>query len=1476
MSIEVRPVSFLNRRYRALLAFFESQKNKGCLGLLKMSLSGLEKVMPTLNTTTVGRAPWIPLSGPDKPANTRLSRTVMRAESSPEILRHPNVDVITIASEKNAEIPTPQLVKFYFGSPGKFENQQDFETQWESTKQFLKVGKLKPDEILGILSSGILQTETGKALRELLEAAFIRSVKFRGGLSKARLKTITRALFELSPDKWQSAIGEQTTFTSDNPDNRVMQFIQMWMDTSNEELRQKIESKQTLSNAQLDAIQKVASTVERELCTDNEEALTAWDALMDDYETRSSPESAGKHLDALIKVLDVHFINQSKHFREHVTKTLEIVRDQLKSDDAGDLLGSERARPSEVIELEFFNPPEAEPKGKPENSLLENLKSFERHGDFYTNISTTGMPVPTGIAARVLYAFNLADTFGLLRLDSGHISTRPSGAEPSGHAWKNGASDFSKSPLEPGPAQPEADTTMDALPRLELFATQVDELLNKFFHTVVPWDSAHANDVIEMKTLLEEYADTPYQTTTTGLPSDSPTRYLESMGIVGEQMASWLSRMAGSLGTGAAILSRAGDLVENNLGKTVALSAIYVAVSNFYAHWFLPEPEEAVDPLQGLDIHPEPAPDEEAVAHEYAIEGIEDLFEIFPELEDEVKNLISKTDYSNPVDDPKLVEKLEALSLRPVPGKKNVSYRDYLNEIIVQAKLEAHEEFEADAINESAVETPVNAETKLFVADKASHFVEKRSADWGGAPSSRRNNSEYGVTAHTFTYLLIAAGQRSLDADISIRPDEEITPGFTITQAAEMFINDLVEMQTVMDSSLFILSSIENVVAKSDLPAHLKSRVTYNTPFNVDYVIEQSYDYGHDVAEQRRSLSFTLAELMTGQHDRLRRSGEKVTIKWPYGYTDAFKGAVYSSDLSHDHRKRLDEFLSRPHSFELWKAITKYKLQKIVSDYREGTDASREAKNVSSKFLNGEVRIRPIGIKHGKYSSTFPVANAIFLPAQWEGPKGLFVFLGGNETIIESPVELFNRDGKSIDEFPELSSELSKRITLKAFLSRDDDDFKDSQSYSEFIVDPWHEKPWGFHYKWPYTPIIFGRKDGPTRYGEYHDAFKDLFEVVVDKARADMDTRTSTWTEQFVDQLLAIAADVMTLSAIMFGFPGAPTAGLAFLLGAGAAALKYIRGDLSDDPLEGNRLKAEAIKGMVSQVAARYIGQAMGQTLNAAHETRIGLKIYQLLNFKGALSKEITDFLPEYVSHPSPVSGRSSQIQKWIAPRVRNPLLVQEKFTRKFTNKRVSDRLKSLSKKGPEAAQRLMDRSRVLYFSGPKEGFVYRGFTLCGDQRSTKEVFAQGFKVNAPVNNIQDINGMSANSGVDSGVQASGYYDDNGMGAFHQGGKSGGYTYLIDGRAMNGYDVARNRNWKADSGSRTGNNPYQIVYAQDVPGSMILGAYDSGGKFIPNQSALNSAIGKSSPDSSADGIPCPLAPSVNANNATQTPLKRQA
>jgi hypothetical protein len=321
------------------------------------------------------------------------------------------------------------------------------------------------------------------------------------------------------------------------------------------------------------------------------------------------------------------------------------------------------------------------------------------------------------------------------------------------------------------------------------------------------------------------------------------------------------------------------------------------------------------------------------------------------------------------------------------------------------------------------------------------------------------------------------------------------------------------------------------------------------------------------------------------------------------------------------------------------------------------------------------------------------------------------------------------------------------------------------------------------------------------------------------------------------------------------------------MMGASSSSVQYLRGHLKDDPLEANRHKSNAVIGMVAQIAGPYVGKVLGKAFSKAIDSRVAGKIFERLRYSDYFPEAISKHFPKYGHVASPMATTAGKIEKWIAPRIRNSWIIQDKVNRKLSNNVLASRLRSLDK-GPQIAQKLMDRSRVLYFAGPKEGYVHRGFVMRGDVRSPQDVFTSGFKSNGPVNSINNINGVNPKSGADAGVQTSGYYDNNGMGAFYQGGKQGGYTYLIDGRSVNGYDVLRNKNWMSASGARLGSNPYQINYAKDIPGSKVLGAYDSAGQFIPNPKALNRAIEKSIPTPFVEAVPFPIKKLVQNQNAT--------
>ncbi|KAB0487821.1 hypothetical protein [Pseudomonas reinekei] len=1419
-----------------------------------MPLTDLKQILPAFNVSSASSSTPTLSFNPESKNQNALSGGLLGSWQGTYCMQNVNVSPSTARIAQHGIAP-PVLDCSSFARTPKFCSQAELDQQWTALIEYLSGARLCEQEIVDVLSSGILQKETGKAVRDIFADAMLRSIKRGGTPSGSRLKEIVDVVCHLPHGQWHAALGEQVLFTTRPDAKGVMAFIQSILDGQRAEREQKISDKQLVSNTQWDAIKGIAQDTRKFVRQSHAALDDAWQRLNESCEVRPAPKEAQKQVAQVISALRNPSPDERVRWTDHLIDKLEAVYNQLDPEYQWAPPMAVETKP-EVISLKFFNPPTSQAP-----TLLAQLTDFERYANFYSSVDTAGPIIPDSFFGKVLYVCNALDTVGALKLDSSHITTRPV-PPPNSDAWKNGASDFSRAPLEVASQRPQTAYT-EPLATWWEFATQVDEILNQITRKVVPWDSVSAVDELELQEILQSVrVDQPLNPG--GEPNEHPQHLMNDVGV---QLSSWLARMSGRLvSAGVAVVGRTGDLLERNPGKAAGLFATYMAVSTFYTHWFLPEPERMVDPLRGLELTPDATPDQSSLVDEYVVERIEDLFEIQPDFASEVEALISESDYPDPVDDPQLIEKLETLLRQPVPASQYLTYQDYLDEIaeLAEVEVEAGDELEDDGANGSTSEPTPTTERDRSIAAMSVNIRPKRSVDGHGASLFDVQGSAGGVSAHACVRLLVRAAQRSVDEKSSIRPGEVIAPGVTISQAADLFIKDFVELQTVLNPTLFILSSVEQLITDSDLPADLKAQLTYKTSIRVDYDLPPpNGKHGGYFQHTSRYEMFTLADLVMGQHEKKKKSREEVKISWPSSYTSDFKASLEGANLWADYKTLSEKVLSKPQTYELWKSNLDFKLKHLVSDYLGGNSTSKEGKEVAGKFLAGEIRLRPISIKQGKYSDMFRVSNAVFLTKN-RGPEGLFVFLGGNETVIESPVELFQKDGKSIEQFPELRNELSNRIPLKDFLARDDDDFNYSQGKFEW---GWNPVDMFNDYKWPYTPIIFGRKDGPTYYGEEHDAFKVMFEDAVDKAKSDMDILTSTWGERTVDKLLEVFTNSLMGLAMILALPGAPTAGLAFMMGASSSSVQYLRGQLNEDPLESNRHKSNAVIGMVAQIAGPHIGKVLGKAFSKAIDSRVAGKIFERLRYSGYFPEAISKHLPKYGHVASPMATTAGKIEKWIAPRVRNPWSIQDKVNRKLSNNVLASRLRSLDK-GPQIAQKLMDRSRVLYFAGPKEGYVHRGFVMRGDVRSPQDVFTSGFKSNGPVNNVNNINGVNPKSGADAGVQTSGYYDNNGMGAFYQGGKQGGYTYLIDGRSVNGYDVLRNKNWMSASGARLGSNPYQINYAKDIPGSKVLGAYDSAGQFIPNPKALNRAIEKSIPNPFVEAVPFPIKKLVQNQNAT--------
>lgn len=86
-------------------------------------------------------------------------------------------------------------------------------------------------------------------------------------------------------------------------------------------------------------------------------------------------------------------------------------------------------------------------------------------------------------------------------------------------------------------------------------------------------------------------------------------------------------------------------------------------------------------------------------------------------------------------------------------------------------------------------------------------------------------------------------------------------------------------------------------------------------------------------------------------------------------------------------------------------------------------------------------------------------------------------------------------------------------------------------------------------------------------------------------------------------------------------------------------------------------------------------------------------------------------------------------------------------------------------------------------------------------------------------------------------------------------GARGGYTYVIDGRDMEGFHLYQNHEWASRPTSKLRHKPYEINYGENIPSSNILGAYDSNGIYIPNPSGVSRSIDLSTPVSGLKKAP---------------------
>ncbi|MCY1390943.1 hypothetical protein D9M71_57680 [compost metagenome] len=1379
---------------------------------------------------------------------------VRHTENTPLVL-HKSGRAPARSTGTNADIPPPMLARNAFED--RFTSQDDLEQQWSELKAQLQTASLTEQEVLAVLRSGILQTNTGKAIADLFAAAMLRSIRPLGSTTDDRLKTIVDVVCHLPPGQWQAALGENIRFTSGLNPERVTGFIQSQLDRSTALLNERMANNEVLTDSQWAALKQITQQARTYIRHSSESVLNSALMMLEDAcVVRPSPKDAhqqlAKFLDELRKPLQSERVRWPDRFPIEV----EVICNQLEPAEEDKQTWLEWVIGPSWLEsllgrpISFSTPmnssepaQDAKPTTEKSTPLLSTLQAFERNADFYLNVSTKGSSIPEGFAARLLWVCNVLDSFGALRLDSRHIAIGRPASTQDDQTSRGATEDLPASSVDLSGHQPDA-----ASHSFEQFAAQLDGVLTRAINSITPWNSAYAEELDEVKVLLNEQV---YSPTTEALPSDSFWSRMPDMDALGEQLGNWLSAMSGRLlSTGVAVLSRTGDLIERNSHVPAGVFVAYMAISNFYISWFLPANDETFEARQS-NSKPDFEPDEAFVVHENTIEGITELLDEQPDFADRVLQRISESDYLDPGDDPQLIEDIEALLKQTVQGSADVTYQDYLEEIIQLAAADAHEEFEEFEEYSGGGSTTEHASAQVVTDDIHGGVRRKRSLD------GNMQTNEKGVSAHAPARWLIKAGQHSLNAHATGRPDEEIAPGMTIGQAADRFINTLEGLQKVSDPSVFIRTVIEETIAGSNLPKDIKSTLNYKTKFTVWF---RGLPEKHTPGEHIRKR-YNLAQLFTGQHKK-EANGKSITISWPDRYTSQFIAQVDEMDLLELYNEHAQGILSQPDVFDFWRVGKQKELERALKVFLQEGKGTAQNKNIAKKFLDGKIKAQTISIRDGGLSTPHKVSNAVYLQ-DWSNSGGLFVFLGGNSTVIEHPPELRQRT-KSIEQFPELRGNLSMRIALNELLGRGEYDFK----YSLGFIDP--EKlelePLDFFNifnlpsffakkidgKLSYEPILFGWPDS-----DVEAIYEELYKRQGDQVKAAIDTLTSTFAERMTDAILALVSDALAMLSMCTAFipgPGALAAGMSMLLGFGSVGATYVRGELEDDPGLAAQHKANALRGAIFELVGPFIGKVAGKAIPKSSYKKIGNEVIERMASSGRVPDDVAKYLP-MKTPKNPILEAVKKIPRWVAPVEKDILEILSKVDLKFINHRTANKFMRLNR-GPQVAQKLMDRTGVAYFGGPSKGYVYRGVVMRGDMRPPSEIFEEGFKLRKEYTDIKQINGMQGGFGGDAnalgldgkGISTSAYYNDAGEGAFYYGGKREGYTYVIDGRDIEGFHMYYNKELATNPGSKLGQRPYEINYPNDIPPEKILGAYDANEVFYPNPTAIGRSVALSTPE----------------------------
>lgn len=409
--------------------------------------------MPPVNATaTTSRTVPNPIQTALSPPANKLSSAQVRNSSTAR-----NIEILPERSAagsspapRDSKLPIPcPVYSSILGAddiPDSWKNdtiydQASLEEEWFSLQNRLRKGAISEEDALQTLQSGILQTDTGKALAPLFVEAMMRSIKPLAGLKPERLREFIETICHQPPERWANGFGENVNFPRGRSGKGVLGFIQSQLTLSRAVQDQHIAAGELLDDGTWKALRDFTQQTRQYIRSSSDSTLNVILTQFEDLvHIRPSPKEAKLLMDEFVEAMNEPRPNERQRWPKNFPATVQKFSERLKAVEIVDNR-PDRTWLEEIVALGALSPVslndvrgaaqtaydfvfgvKTEPaaaikmQGPPPSKLLLDIQEIDRKSSFYNEVDTTGPHVPDSKLGKFLHLLNGLEVVGALSL----------------------------------------------------------------------------------------------------------------------------------------------------------------------------------------------------------------------------------------------------------------------------------------------------------------------------------------------------------------------------------------------------------------------------------------------------------------------------------------------------------------------------------------------------------------------------------------------------------------------------------------------------------------------------------------------------------------------------------------------------------------------------------------------------------------------------------------------------------------------------------------------------------------------------------------------------------------------------------------------------------------------------------------------------------------------------------------------------